>query len=142
MDKIKEWILGLDFVREEIRLSNKAVYDLFYKPDQNIDELINERISLLLGTVDSRKIIKSDPKTGIVYMDDKMLDQATIQNYKQEAELMNQLGLWKAIEETVKASAQKRIFVDSKDMNDVLAGKMALYNLDLIKKILTVFLAK
>lgn len=143
---LKELVLGLWFVRDELtKMYNEGIKSNAIFTTCNTDrheEMINERISALLGTVDERKIIKVDSLKGIIYMNNQMLDGVTVHNFKQEAEVIVQLGLWKSMEETIKASAHKRIFVDSKDLNDIMAGKMALYNLDLMKKILTVFLAK
>lgn len=139
MKMLKEFILKLKFVRES-RDKDIALLKSYHESKHR--ELVDLQISLMLGTIEESKIIKIDPVKGIVYMNDKMLDAATVHNFKQEAEVISQLGLWKAMLATLEASAQKRIFIDSKDLNDILAGKMALYNISLMKKILTVFLAK
>lgn len=144
MNKIKQWVLGLEFVKEELNFRYfKGLDDAeSSQAEINIDDLVTERISALLGTVDERKIVKIDSAKGIVYLGDTMVDAAMRHNLQQEAELMSKLDLWHLMTNTLESSAQKRIFVDSKDINDILAGKMALYNVSLMKKILTVFLSK
>lgn len=138
MKMLKEWILSLDFVKWEIDQS----YTNGWNEHVVSDEEISQSVSTLLGTVDERKVIRTDDAKKFIFLGDEMLDPTTVHNLKQEAELLEKLELWHLMTNTIRASAHKKVFVDSKDLNDVLAGKMALYNLDLMKKILTVFLAK
>jgi hypothetical protein len=78
----------------------------------------------------------------MIFLGDEMLTPEMVHNLRQEAEVLTQLDLWSLMTNTIRATAHKRVFVDSENINDIMAGKMALYNLDLMKKILTVFLAK
>ncbi len=141
---LKEWILGLEFVKDELNVKYHKGYSWGKNetPPIDIDQIVSERISSLLGTVDERKVIRTDSNKGFIFLGDEMLDPSTVHNLRQEAELMDKLELWHLMINTIRATAHKKVFVDSKDLTDVLAGKMALYNLDLMKKILTVFLGK
>lgn len=67
----------------------------------------------------------------------KKLSEGQVASFKSEAQLLDKMGLWKAVKETLKYDAQYRMFIASDSLEKIFAGKMLLYALDVIEKIIT-----
>lgn len=127
---------GKEYERtENLALIKRAEQAKLYE----VEEMVSKRMGELLGTNDETKIITWNQAKGIVFLGGKRMDATELNNYRADAEFIMESGLWKAIEATLTNDAQDRIFNRSKDFQDMLNGKMALYNLSLIKKILAIF---
>jgi hypothetical protein len=141
MDTIKQFVLNLDFVQDfrhngYLKGKEDGIQETAHNDAYILSERVNERVASLLGTVDEKKIIKTDEKKGFIFIGDEMVLPEMAHNLKQEAEIIAQTDLWKLMVNTLRASAHKRVFIDSKEINDIMAGKMALYNLSLLEKII------
>lgn len=143
MQTIKNYILNLDFVKEHIanEIRDVSIENSYQAVEitQSIKDAAEKQVSELLGTVDEKEIIMIDEKRGFVFVGGERITPELALNMKQEAEMIKGTYLWKLMTTTIEASAQKRIFKDSEKPEHILAGKMALYNLSLFKKILTMF---
>ncbi len=133
------WRNGIEVGQKEATM--QAIKDV-EKTLPDFDDLLNERISSLLGIVDERKVVREDKLRKFIFIGDEQITPERRHNLQQEAEVITQTELWSLMENTIRKSAHNKLMVEAKDLNDLLAGKMALYNLDLLKKILTVFLSK
>jgi predicted metallopeptidase len=92
----------------------------------------------LLNAVVVDDVITKD-KLGNIYLgEDKLTDQEKINIY-QEVEFIEKTRIWKVYTESLKQQAEERIFNHSKTLDDMFAGKMMLYNLDVILKINKIF---
>ncbi len=151
---IRNFILNLSFVRGAINkagmegtdygveqtVSNyKSLYTANYLIDEKIEKAVNERLSKLLGVVDENFVITYNEKTGQVFMSNTILEEYQIMNLKAEAEAISQMQIWKTLSETLKQQAHKTIFEKSTEFQDVINGKMMLYNLSLQQKIIDIF---
>ncbi len=161
---MKNWILKLKFVQQAINTasmegtdfgrqqSNEATYrKAFNDARKDLEETnkdnftdkveaeVSSRISKLLGVVDENFIITYDKKTGLVFLGGVRLDEPQIMNLKSEAEAITSMQIWKTLSETIKEQAQKTIFNNSIEWQDVLNGKMCLYTLSLQQKVLDIF---
>jgi hypothetical protein len=73
---------------------------------------------------------------GVVVGDEKLTD-IEIQSLKSEVEVFKALRLWRIINETIKQEAVNKAINESTNWEEVLSGKMMLFNLQLINNILT-----
>jgi hypothetical protein len=74
-------------------------------------------------------------KSGIVFINGVQITNSEKTNLRLEAELLEKTRLWKILTDTISDHAEKRMFINSTKWEDVLAGKMALYNISIIKNI-------
>ena len=102
---------------------------------QKIFNLLNKH---LYCTVEPDSIITTGKINGkeILYLHGKALEEAEIKNLQQEIKHLKSLWIWKIMTETLKDQAQQVMFVKSKDFNDMVAGKMMLYNLGVQERII------
>jgi hypothetical protein len=105
----------------------------------SVEVEVNKKLGELLGTSDENNIVTFNKEKGMVFLGGRKMETTEIANFHADAEFILESGLWKAIVNTVGNDARDRIFNRSETFQDVLNGKMALYNLDLIKKLLTIF---
>ena len=113
--------------------------DVIPKTKKTVDELVNKRISELLGFVDENFIVTFNEKTGIVFVGGERITPEQAQNLKQEAELIKTLQIWKIFQNSIGDMARKTMFEKSMTFEDLRSGKMMLYNLSILKKIVDIF---
>jgi len=116
------------------QLKSKPVLDV-----GDVDKLVNERISKLLGVVDENFVVTLDKKTGLVFMGGVRLEEQQILNLRSEANAITAMQIWPMLSETLKKQAQETIFNKSTEWADVVNGKVMLYCLSLQQKILDIF---
>ncbi len=92
----------------------------------------------MLGIVDYKSVITVD-KMGSVYIGKEKITESHLANLKSESEFFLSSDLWKLLNETMRYTAYERMFIKSESLNDLLAGKMLIYNLDTQQKILEMF---
>ena len=92
----------------------------------------------LYCTVEPDAVMTSGKINGkeVLYLHDKALEEAEIKNLQQEIKHLRSLWIWRIITETLKDQAQQVMFTKSKDFNDMVAGKMMLYNLGVQERII------
>ena len=69
------------------------------------------------------------------YMD-KALDDTELKLLKSEVVSFSNTRFWKILKTEIEYQANKRMFLISKNENDLIAGKIALFNLDVIKSVI------
>lgn len=74
-------------------------------------------------------------KNGKVYLGDEPLTETSKKNLKAEVIVLKQLHIWKVFQETLKQYAIDKAFNDSKNWEEVLAGKMMGHNLGVMLNI-------
>lgn len=98
---------------------------------------INLLVKHLYNTVTERDLIqiRGRDKTGpIVIYRNERLDQDKVQRLRESAELFKNSDIWRMLRRAVQLSANERMYNKSKTTDDILAGKMALWNLEVIDK--------
>ncbi len=146
---IKNWILKLDFVRKAINQASvdgtdwgKSQSDANWQQafDEQVEMKSKKALTDLLMPFDERLIITYDKKTGLIFVGGKRLEEPTIMNLKAESEFFKNSQLWKIINESLKSQAQKTMFENSTTFEDMMTGKMMLYDLSFQNKILDIFI--
>lgn len=74
--------------------------------------------------------------SGIAYLNKEPLNKEKAFQLKQEAGLLKSMDIWDVIQETIKKEALVKGITHSKNWEEVLAGKMMLHNLGIIKSII------
>ncbi len=145
---IQKFILNLGFVRKAINLSSIEGTDWGKKQsDDNWQQAFDEQVEMkskkllsdLLGAVDERKVITYNKKTGSIFIEGKKIEEHQIMSLKAEAEYLLKSDLWQIINQTLKLQAERTMFENSTTFQDVLNGKMMLYNLSFQNNILNIF---
>lgn len=147
MNAIKNYILNLDFVQKHIAdelrdisiAKGPQTLEISYSIKKEAGEQALKMVSELLGTVNESEILTVNEQKGFVFIGGERIIPEQALAMQQEAEMITNTYLWKVMCSTIEASAQKRIFEKSTTMDDVMAGKMALYNLSLFKKMINTF---
>lgn len=108
--------------------------------ESDIETLVNERVSKLLGVGDEKSIVTLDNKHGIIFIGGQRVDNARLVNLKSEAEFFRNSDLWKIISESPRDVACKAMFNKSQSFDDMKNGKSILYTLSLQNNILDMFI--
>jgi hypothetical protein len=91
-----------------------------------------------LNAVVAEDIVTQD-KFGNIYLGNIKLTAQEIKNIKEEIKFIETTRIWRIYIESLKEQAQKSIFDKAQTMDDLFAGKMMLYNLDIMLKINNIF---
>lgn len=100
------------------------------KIPKDIQAEVDKRLVEMLGSVDYKKVVTFNKEIGAIYIGKDRADDSRIANLKSEAEFLMQSDLWRLLSESVRHLAYEMMFVKSQSLNDLLAGKMLLFNLD------------
>ena len=92
----------------------------------------------LLNAVLPEDVVTTD-KRGAVYLNGSILSEQEKKNILEEIKFIETTRIWKIYTESLKEQAQRRIFDNAKTIDDIFAGKMMLYNIDVILKINNIF---
>jgi len=95
--------------------------------------LINILAKNLFNTVTEDDILKV--RQGGVYLRGRKLDKDTLAALQEDAEKYSESTLWKIISNEVKQVSNLRMYEKGTTSDDILAGKIALYVLEVIEKI-------
>ena len=93
---------------------------------------INLLVRNLFNTIDEDDILLAR-KDG-VYLRGKKMDRMSLDVLREEAERFRGSSLWKLLSREIKYQSNLRMFEKGITTDDILAGKLALYILEIIKK--------
>lgn len=91
--------------------------------------ILNLAIRSLIGAVDSSYVFTCEEKTGVIKLRGEQLSDLEVQELKAEVASFSRFRLWKIFHETLRQTAIDKAISQSTDFDQVLAGKMMLYNL-------------
>lgn len=98
--------------------------------------LINQ-LPNLLNASSPDLVLRVDGKTGKIFLGGKVMNDMDREVIARDAKTLESSKLWKIMIATLDADANERIVIKSTTWDDVWAGKMQLYNLQIMKKIIT-----
>jgi len=73
-------------------------------------------------------------KAGQLFLNDKPIDSKKLANLREQVRLIKHSDLWIVLHDSMMYQAQRIMFNESKDFQDLLNGKMVLYTLDVLNK--------
>lgn len=88
-----------------------------------------------LPVLDPTKIIIRNG-SGNLIVDGRVLTKEEVENLKSEVNILERLEIWKQLQATIVSQGQKIIFDNSTKWEDVLTGKLMLYNLNVMNDII------
>lgn len=96
-------------------------------------KLINLLVKRLFNGLTEDDVLKVRGKNVILYKGFKLKPEK-IESIKVDAKTFRDSVIWKLLSDDMKYVANKRMFEVSESMDDMMAGKMVLYTIDLINK--------
>lgn len=107
------------------------------KLDQKqIDALAEKKLCDLLSIIDEKSVITFGKTTGQIFVGGTKIDDGRLMALKAEAEFILQSDAWKIIYESIKALAEKSMFIHGESLDDMKKGRSMLFLLSTQKKIL------
>jgi hypothetical protein len=103
---------------------------LNYLSKEEKHEILTMSVRKFFNTITAEDILKE--KEGQWFYEGKALNEATKKLLISQAEVLKEWQLWKILQDDIRYQANKRMFLDSKTENDLIAGKIMLWNLDVI----------
>ncbi len=140
------------FSGERQELLKAASIDAFVKAREDVletfqgdvearaEEIATQRLQSLLSVVDERSIVTFNHKNGLIYIGGELAEAGQLNGLKSEAEFLVQSDLWKLIYESPKSLAEKAMFSDDGNLDNLLLkGRVMLYTIGTQKKIVETF---
>lgn len=100
-----------------------------------INWLLNRLLPNLLNSVSTESVLKV--VRGGTYLGNEKITQAQADNLALEAKRIEATRLWQVMMETLKNDANQKMFTNSVSFDDMWAGKMMIYNLSVLDKIIS-----
>lgn len=94
--------------------------------------MINFLAKHLYRTITERDLLRQN-KSGRLFIGDKMLNREQEENIREEAERLQNSVLWKLLVLDVKHNALQKTLHKAETIDDVIAGKLMLYIIDVIE---------
>lgn len=124
------------FKRRIKKVFNKKTYNEgFEKGVQETAEKFAE-IRMREWQVDKYSVLEI--KNGKVFVGGEALAEADINKLQAELKALEEFRIWNIMQETVRQKAVEKAVLHSENWEQVLAGKMMIHNLGIIKSILEV----
>lgn len=95
-------------------------------------EILTELVRDLFNTIDEHDILREEID-GKWYVGDKQLQDAEKKIVISEAQMFLKGKVWNVLQRDVKYLANKRMYINSRTEMDLVAGKLLLYLLDIMK---------
>lgn len=145
--KIKDWLYrkliakGLQELREE-------AYQKGYKHgseqfEEKVAYLINERYTAQHWLVNPDEVLTVSDGTsgfpkGVVFLNGNKITEIEVKELKSEIKAFKNFRLWRILQETLRQKAVEKSVLTSTNFEEVLAGKMMIHNIGIIKSIVDV----
>lgn len=95
-------------------------------------EILTELVRDLFNSIDENDILREEID-GTWYVGDKELQDAEKKLVISEAQIFLKGKVWNVLQRDVKYLANKRMYINSRTEMDLVAGKLLLYLLDIMK---------
>ncbi len=98
--------------------------------------LLTEEVASLFSTVGPADVLFKNNENGKWYLGDREIAPQQLIQYSQEAEIIQKTGIWKEMEKCLKYLSNRQMFLKAESVDDLLGGKMLLFHLNNVNKIL------
>lgn len=103
---------------------------LNYLTKEQKQEMLTMAVRKFFNTISADDILKE--KDGQWFYEGRAMNEASKKLLISQAEVLTGWQLWKILQDDIRYQANKRMFLDSKTENDLIAGKITLWTLDVI----------
>lgn len=93
----------------------------------------------LLKAVITEDIVTKDPKKGTIFLGGKRITDNELRQLQAESKALRGFRLWSIMTSSVRHIAQDKLFNRALTFDEVMAGKLMLFNLDTIESIAKTF---
>ncbi len=105
-----------------------------------LKEQVEQRLIEMLSPVDWRLVVSQhETNKKLIYVGGELLDASRMANLQSEADFLVNSEIWKLLNETPKALAEKAMFVNGETFDDIKKGRAMLFHLANQKKIVDLF---
>jgi len=103
---------------------------LNYLSKEEKHEILTMSVRRFFNAITAEDILKE--KDGQWFYEGKAMNEATKKLLISQAEVLKEWQLWKILQDDIRYQANKRMFLDSKNEYDLIAGKIWLTTIDAI----------
>lgn len=103
-------------------------------------KILNFLLKYLYNAITEDDVLKYDRKEGLLVVGDKVLSYKHLNNLQSDIKVMRQLDWWKFLKSDIKNVANKKMYENSKSVDDMVFGKAVLYTLDVMDRKMDNFL--
>lgn len=116
-----------------MRITDKAE---FFKFIETLDakekhQLLTEAVGHLFNTIGANDILTIKEKKW--FFQDRELDENQVHQLVEEMTFFKKSKLWQVLKADLRYQANKRMFIDSRTIDDLVAGKLILFYIDIIE---------
>ena len=101
--------------------------------------LLTQVVAELYNTVGPDQVLfkhKREDNKEVWYLGTRQLTDKQLLNFAQEAEIISKLGLWEEIQNCMKYLSKREMFLKAGTIDDMIGGKMLLFHLNNVNKII------
>lgn len=136
--KLKDWIYR-QFVSKSLIELRQEAYDRGYDHgskqfEEKLDYIVNERYTAQHWLVNPDDVLTVNDK-GFVFLNGKSITDIEVKELKAEVKAFKNFKLWRILQETIRQKAIEKSVLQSKNFDEVVAGKMMIHNIGIIKSI-------
>lgn len=116
-----------------MKITNRDEFFKFIETLEGKDKhkILTECVQHLFNTVGKDDLLKVQGKK--MYFQDREMGDHEVQMLIEETKLFRGSKLWKVLQLDMRYQANKRMFVDSKTIEDLIAGKLLLLLIDVLE---------
>lgn len=100
------------------------------------NQMVEDALADLLTSFSPYNIFTSDKTGRSLFLETKKIPPERIGELKGDVMFLKKSQIWKILTDTIKYMAQETMFTKSKTYEDMITGKMMLYNISLMERIL------
>ena len=103
------------------------------------NKLLSYLVKDLLCAVDESMVlteVKTSDGRSYYLLNGEKIDVEYLARLRQDCNILKESELWKILQNTLRSQAHRMIFIKSQNFDDVLSGKLMVYNLDVQKRII------
>lgn len=156
IEKVRTWLYNTLYSKEAYFKASKGNYDRGFEDGKlqsetnYIEQLIRferqlEEITSIYTSISSWLVdpeyVFSVTKTGLIYLNGKQITDRELRTYKSEIKAMKDFQIWQIVENTLRQKAIEKGMLHATNLyslqgnEQVLGGKMMIWNWDIIKTI-------
>lgn len=146
MKQLRAWLLDKVFagyrdekIRNAFVTAHKDIMSTMKDDlDAQAEQLAKEKLSKLLSNVDLSRVVRLDRTKGILYIGDKRAEESRLANLKSEVEFLLESDLWGLLCQTPRELAQRAMFIEGNDLDQMTKGRAILFTLSSQENILNI----
>lgn len=97
--------------------------------------IINYLHKHLLNAIVVEDVVTTNTKTGVIMLNGKVIKNNELNQLQAEIKALEGFRIWSVMTNSLRHIAQDKVFNKSLDFNDVVAGKLMLYNIGIMESI-------